>query len=279
MNSSRFLGVLLIIVSAVIFSSAGLFVKAVESDFWVIIFWRGVSAAALTILYVCFRKSLQREFRHMGWSGIAAAVIGASSTIAFIPSFKFTTIANVSLIYAAAPFVAATIAWVWMREKPAPTVLFASIAAFVGVLLIVGGSLGQVNLQGDLLALWMTLTMAGYLCIYRRYPDTPAAGPAVLLSLFLAPVGLYFGEPFNAPTHDIAFTCLFGLVFSVASVTLAEGARRLPAAETALISSLETPLAPLWAFLFFTEIPALLTAFGGSIIFIAVVYSQRAGRL
>ncbi len=279
MHSSRFIGVLLIIVSAVIFSSAGLFVKAVESDFWVIIFWRGISAAVFTTLYVSFRKSLQSEFRHMGWSGIAAAVVGASGTIAFIPSFKFTTIANVSLIYAAAPFVAAIIAWIWMREKPASTVLISSIAAFVGVLLIVGGSLGQINLRGDLLALWMTIAMAGYLCIYRRYPDTPAAGPAVLLSLLLAPVGLYLGDPFDAAFNDIAISCLFGLVFSVASVTLAEGARRLPAAETALISSLETPLAPLWAYLIFTEIPALLTVFGGSIIFIVVVYSQRAGRL
>jgi hypothetical protein len=35
--------------------------------------------------------------------GVKAAVVGASGTITFIPSFKFTTIANVSLIWAAAP--------------------------------------------------------------------------------------------------------------------------------------------------------------------------------
>ena len=277
-ESKRFIGVMLILVSAAVFSSAGLFVKGVEADAWTILFWRGISAAIITTIFVGWRGKLQKEFQKMGWSGYAAAVVGASGTIAFIPSFKFTSIANVSLIYAAAPFVAAVIAWWWMREKPTRAVLVASIAAFAGVLLIVCGSLGAINFKGDMLALWMTLAMAAYLCIYRRYPGTPAAGPAVLLSLLLVPIGGILGDPLNAPMNEIFIMCLFGLVFSVASVTLAEGARRLPAAETALLSSLETPLAPIWAFLFFTEIPAVLTLIGGSIIFVAVLYSQRVSR-
>jgi len=62
------------------------------------------------------------------------------------------------------------------------------------VLIIVGGSLDGLNLKGDLLALWMTLGMAVYLCIYRRYPDTPAADPAVLLSLLLVPIAWIAGD-------------------------------------------------------------------------------------
>jgi drug/metabolite transporter (DMT)-like permease len=213
----------------------------------------------------------------MGKPGIMAAIVGALATIAFIPSFKFTSIANVSLIYAAVPFVAAAIAWLWMREKPAPAVLVASLAAFSGVVIIVGGSLHSVNLRGDLLALWMTIGMAGYLCIYRRYPNTPAAGPAVLLSLLLVPPGLFLSDPLSAPLQEIIIMCSFGLVFSLASVTMAEGARRLPAAETALLSALETPLAPLWAFMLFTEIPTLYTVVGGAIILVALFGSQWYG--
>lgn len=206
-----------------------------------------------------------------------AGIVGALATIAFIPSFKFTSIANVSLIYAAVPFVAAAIAWLWMREKPTPAILAASVAAFSGVLIIVGGSLDNLNLTGDLLALWMTLGMAGYLCIYRRYPNTPAAGPAVLLSLLLVPVSWLAGDPLSAPLHEVFIMCLFGLVFAVASVTIAEGARRLPAAETALLSALETPLAPLWAFMFLAEIPTAYTVLGGAIILLALFGSQWYG--
>jgi len=181
-------------------------------------------------------------------------------------------------VFVAVPFVCATIAWFWIREKPGRIVIIASLGAFSGVLVIVGGSFDSLNLKGDLLALWMTLGMAVYLCIYRRYPDTPAAGPAVLLSLLLVPIAWVAGDPFSASSGDILITCLFGLVFSVASVTMAEGARRLPAAETALISALETPLAPVWAYFLFTEIPTRYTLVGGFIILIAVFGSQWVGR-
>ncbi len=276
--SPRLLGVILVLISALVFSSAGLFVKGVAADAWAILFWRGLSATVFTSLYVFWRGQVKREFRDMGLAGISAAVVGAMATIAFIPAFKHTSIANVSLIYAAVPFVCASIAWFWFREKPTRIVIMASLGAFSGVLVIVGGSLDSLNLKGDLLALWMTLGMAVYLCIYRRYPETPAAGPAVLLSLLLVPIAWVAGNPLSASSGDILITCLFGLVFSVASVTMAEGARRLPAAETALISALETPLAPVWAYFLFTEIPTRYTLVGGLIILIAVFGAQWIGR-
>jgi drug/metabolite transporter (DMT)-like permease len=277
MHATRVAGVTLVLISATVFSTAGLFVKGVESDAWAILFWRGLSAALFTTIYIAWRGSLQRELPGMGKPGLMAAIVGALATIAFIPSFKFTSIANVSLIYAAVPFAAAAIAWLWMREKPAPVVLAASGAAFSGVLIIVGGSLDSINLAGDLLALWMTLGMAGYMCIYRRYPNTPAAGPAVLLSLLLVPISWIAGDPLSAPLHEIFVMCSFGLVFALASVTIAEGARRLPAAETALLSALETPLAPLWAFMLFTEVPTAYTVLGGTIILLALFGSQWYG--
>ena len=265
---------LLVLVSAAVFSTAGLFVKGISAGSWDILFWRGVSSILFTLLYLHWRGTVRMELFGMGKPGVAAAMIGALATAAFIPAFKFTTIANVSLIYAAVPFVVAAIAWLWMREAPSRTVALASLFAFLGVLIIVGGSLHGVNLSGDLLALAMTLGMAMFLCIYRRFPQTPAAGPAALSSLLLIPPALLISQPLALPVGDILVSCAFGLVFAVASVTMAEGARRLPAAETALISALETPLAPLWAFLILSELAPPLTLLGGAVILLAVFGSQ-----
>jgi len=273
-KSPHLLGVLLVLVSAGIFSSAGLFVKSVGSEAWVIIFWRGLFAVLFTTAYVLYRGTARKEFTQMGKSGVAVAIVGAVGTIAFIFAFKYTSIANVSLIYAASPFIAAVIMWFWMREKPTLIILLASLAAFAGVFIIVLGSVGNINLKGDLMALWMTIAMSALLCIYRRFPETPAAGPAVLMSLLLVLVAGFFADPFQAPLDDIVIMAGFGFVFAIASVTLAEGARRLPAAETALLSALETPLAPLWAWLMFSEIPAVLTLVGGVIVLLAVYGSQ-----
>ena len=49
------------------------------------------------------------------------------------------------------------------------------------------------------------------------------------------------------------------------------GSRLIPAAETALISALETPLAPLWVWLAFGETVSAQTLVGGAIVMAAVV--------
>ena len=274
---SRGSGLILILVSATVFSTAGLFVKIVKASFWSILFWRGVTASIFTISWLGYEGRLSAEFSGMGKAGLSAAVVGALGTIAFVAAFKFTSIANVSLIYAAVPFVAAAIAWVWIREQPTQIIMLASIAAFAGVLTIVSGSLEGINLRGDLLALWMTFAMAVYLVIYRVFPGTPAAGPAVLSSLLLMPIAWIMGDPMAISGDEFLIISGFGLVFAIASVTLAEGARRLPAAETALISALETPLAPLWVWWLLSEIPATETFIGGTIILLALLSAQLPG--
>lgn len=212
----------------------------------------------------------------MGRSGLAVAVLGALGTAAFIPAFKLTTIANVSLIYAAAPFCAAAMAWRWFREVVERRVLIAASAATLGVGLIFGGSLGRVNLAGDMLALFMTLMISSMMVIYRRYPGTPAAGPNILSSIFLLPLSMIVVDPFDARIREIVIMAAFGLIFAFASVALSEGARRLAPGEAALISSLETPLALVWAWMLFAERPGLLAVSGGVLILFAVFGSQFA---
>lgn len=267
-------GVILIIMSAVVFSSAGVFTKGVDSGAWEIIFWRGVFAAGFTSAYVLWKGSFRQEFMSMGISGWAVAIIGASGTAAFIPAFKLTTMANVMLIYAAAPLFAALLAWVWIRERMTQRVILGCVGAFSGVAIIVQGSFGELNLQGDLLALWMTIAMAVLMVIYRRYPTTPAAGPAAFSSIVLLPLAIFYGEPFSVSLNDFYITAAFGLIFAIASVTLAEGMKRIPAGETALLSALETPLAPLFGWLFFLEIPPNTTFVGGLVILLAVLATQ-----
>jgi len=218
----------------------------------------------------------------MGYSGWAAALVGASGSAAFISAFKLTTIANVSLIYAASPLLAALLAWAWVGERLTQRVLIGCVAAFTGVAIIVSGSIGSINLRGDLLAAWMTLALAIWMVIYRRYPKTPAAGPMVLSSLVLLPFGYVLGMPFLNPPLEIMILTVFGLSFALASVTLGEGAKRLPAGETALLSTSEVAFAPLFAWFVFAELPALTTFAGGLLVLAGVVGSQvpaRAGRV
>ena len=266
-------GVLLLLTSAVTFSSAGVFTKGVEAAAWAVIFWRALFASVATTAYVAWRGNLRAEFADMGVPGLAVGVVGAVGTAAFIPAFKLTDIANVALIYAAAPFVAAMLAWLTIGERVTRRTALGAAGALCGVLIIVAGSMGRVSLIGDGLALLMTCMMAKVMVIYRARPKTPSAGPSVLQSLFLMPLALLFGAPLQIAPVEIAILAGFGVLHAVASVTLAEGAKRVPSGQTALIGALETPLAPILAFVILAEVPTAVTFIGGAIVFAAVLAS------
>ena len=273
-TTSRTTGVILVVVSAIVFSSAGIFAKGVSADAWTIIFWRGIAAATFTLIYMILRGGFWTEVKAFGIPALLVTIMGGAGTAAFIPAFKLSTVANVALIYAAVPFVAAALSWIFINEKPTRTVLIASLAAMVGVLIIVSNSFGSSRILGDLLAFFMTLMMAGIMVIYRKYPDTTAALPAALSSIILLPCAVLFSTPGDVLPNELPILALFGLVFAVASVTLSEGARRLPSAETALLSILEMPLAPILAVLILSEAPTPQAIVGGLIILCAVMWSQ-----
>ncbi|MEP2767113.1 MAG: DMT family transporter [Paracoccaceae bacterium] len=269
------LGVILIVTAAIAYSTAGLFSKGVVAGAWAVIFWRGIFAVGFSVAWTVHKSTFRQNFLQFGASGWAVAIVGAVGTAAFIPAFKLTSIANVSLIYAIAPLIAAALAWAAIGERISTRTLAGCIGAVFGVAIIVSGSIGQISIYGDLLALVMTVAMAAIMVIYRKFPQTPGAGPTAMQSVFLTPLALVFGQPFETDPSEILILAAFGLLFAIAAITLAEGAKRVPSGQTALLSALETPLAPLFAFLLFMEVPGTMTILGGAIVLIVVFASIR----
>lgn len=270
-------GVVLVAVSALIWSSAGIFTRGVDADAWSVIFWRGIAATGFTLVYLLLRGTLRRDWQQMRGPAWLATALMASGTAAFIPAFKLSSVANVALIWASAPFVTAGLAWLLLRERPSKRVVIASLVTAAGVGIVAGGSVQGSGVSGDLLAFWMTLMMASSFLIYRRWPETPAALPAALSSAVLVPTAALFSDPSHVIIIERWILVAFGAVFAAASVLMLEGARRIPAAEVALIGALETPLAPVLALMILSEFPPTTTLFGGAVILGAVIWAQVSG--
>lgn len=269
-------GIILILISAFVFATSGLFVKSIEAASWDIIFWRAIFSIIFSGLFSAIRGKLKTEFMNMGRIGVIVAIVGALGTSAFVPAFKFTTVANVSLIYALSPLIAGVLAWVFVNEPMNWRQIIAVLVSILGAVIIVSGSLNSIHIKGDLFALLMTLMMSTVIVLYRAFPLTPAAGPAVLSSIFLLGPAAVLGNPVAISSKDMFLLIAFGLVFAIASITLMEGAKRLSAAKTALLSSIETPLAPILALVILSEIPTIMSIVGGIIIFCAVIFAQKA---
>ncbi len=269
---AKLLGTALVIASAVVFSLAGVFTKLIESDAWTIACWRGLFGAIVMTVYIQWRHGSWSlgALSGLGWRGWLLATVGSLSSLAFISAFKNTYVANVTVIYATVPFIAAAMEWGMRGQAIRPVTLVAAVASLVGVAVMVSGGVGSANLFGDGLALLMTLGMALYMVMIRTFRNTPAvlAGAASALQLFV--LGWFVVDPLAVTAHDALLLVAFGVAFAVALVLLTEGAKLIPAAESGLLGSAETPLAPVFAWIILAELPPLASLVGGAIVLAAV---------
>jgi drug/metabolite transporter (DMT)-like permease len=273
------LGFMLVTASAVAWSLGGLFTRLIPIDTWALLAWRGIfGALGLAVVMLALREgNVWRSLQGMGWLGWFFVIQSAAGMACYLAALRHTSVANVAVIYATAPFLAAGLGWVVLREKPTTSSLIASAAALAGVALMVGfGNRG--GLTGDLLALGMTWSMAATMVIARHYRGIPILPTACISSLLSGLLAWPFGAPLAVTGHQLTLLALFGVVnFAIGLPLFTYGARLLPAIETALIGAVDAPLAPLWVWLAFRETPSTGTLIGGGIVFSAVAVHMIVG--
>lgn len=275
----RTAGIALMLGSAFLFSTAGIFTKGVAATAWQVIFWRAFFSAILMFGAIILRGQWRGEVSRMGHRGLLVAVIGAAGTAAFLSAFKLTGVANVALIYSTTPLMAALLAWVAIKEVPTRQVLAGAVLGITGITIIMAGSLGQISLGGDLLALVMSVSMAILFVLYRAWPATPTVGPTALSSVMLLPVAAALTDPLAVPLAEIAIMAAFGLIFALASVMMLESSKRLPPGQAGLLSTSETPFAILLAWLVLSEWPGPATIIGGLLVMVGVIAGSLNQRL
>jgi drug/metabolite transporter (DMT)-like permease len=273
-NGSRWLGVTLVVLSACAFSTAGFFTRLIDTDVWTMLFWRGLFGGLFIAGYVVWREraGALAALRRIGVPGLVAAGCSTAATICFINALRQTTVADVLVINATAPFITAALAWAWTGDRERWTTLAASGVALLGVVVTVGAAAGSGRLFGDVLALVMTILISAMMVVIRRHRAVSML-PAAALSAFLCAVVVWpWADPASATGWNFVNLILFGTTqFGLGLLLLTLGTRLISAPRSALIGALETPLAPALVWLAFGEVPSLATAVGGAIVLAAVV--------
>jgi len=267
-------GLTLVIISAFAFSLAGILTKAIQSNVWVIASWRGFIGGLLIVGYVYWqakRKSEASPFR-LGWRGWVLAGVIAGASLAFIAAFKLTYVANVTVIIAAIPFVTAFIEWVFLRQRVPRATLIAAVLSVIGVLVMIGGSVGSINLLGDTLAVVMVLLQGLAMVLVRVFKNTPVVFAVAISGFQVCVIGLIFSNPFDVNFQDAMLLTAFGLSFAVAAISLTEALKLISATEAGLLGSAEVPIAIFLAWIFLAEVPPYTSFVGGSLILAAVVW-------
>ncbi len=279
-NDQRGAGILLVAASALAYSTAGFFTRLIPLDVWTILFWRGLFAGGFIAAVFLWqqRGRVTGSVRAIGWPGLVATACSALATIMFINAFRMTSVAEVVIIFAAAPFVTAAIDRVWFGIREGRATFVASATAVVGVGVMMAGAGFQGHLAGDVLAFGMTLLMSLMMVIIRRHRETPML-PAASASAFLcAALALPFAAPLSPSAGNMLDLALFGVTqFGLGLLLLTLGTRLVSATESALINTLEVPFAALWVWLAFAEVPSWSTLIGGVVVIAAVVAQVLIG--
>lgn len=270
-------GLMLVLGSAIVWSFGGTLARFLEvQDGWTIVFWRSLFAALFLLGFMLSRDGFRgsvRLFRDMGLPGVAVGCCFATASTCFVLALGYTTVANILLLQASVPLIAALIGWFVFRERVANSTWAAIAAVICGVLIMVSDSLsGSVSPIGDALALLIAFAFSLATVITRRYAHVRMT-PAVCLGTIIAgTLAASQTSGFAVSAADFGILIVFGaLNFGLGLALFVTGARLVPSALAALFGTAETMLAPLWVALIHNEIPSLNTIIGGSVVLVALL--------
>jgi drug/metabolite transporter (DMT)-like permease len=274
---SERLGIVLVFLAALFWSFGGTLERFVNTDdSWTIVFWRSTWSAAFLFCFMLWRdgaRGTAKLFTDMGWPGVAVGTCFAFCSTAFVISLSYTTVANVLLIQAGVPLFAALLAWVLIGERISLATWMAISAVIVGVGIMVSASIqSNVSPVGDSLALAIAIVFSLATVITRRYAHVRMI-PATCLGCVIAAVfAATRASGLAVSGSDVYVLFAFGaLNLGLGLAFFTTGARLIPAAIAALISTLETILGPLWVWLIHAEVPSMRTLAGGSIVVLALL--------
>jgi drug/metabolite transporter (DMT)-like permease len=274
-HSQHRMGIALVTAAAVAWSTAPFFTRLVPFDSWTILFWRGLFGGGfiVALLLATQGRTVFGDIARMGGSGWLVAALSTLGMVAFIPALQLTSVANVAVINAAGPFVAAGLAWLWLRERIRVGTLAASLVAFAGVAIIVGNAAAGSDIVGIWLACLMTLAIAGMTVAVRRYKQISMVAAAGMSNFLGSAVSAPFAKAIWATTGpDLLIFAAFGFLQVGMGLTLfVLGSRHLPSGQASLIATLEAPLMPFWVWVAFQETPAVRALVGGTLVLGAVI--------
>lgn len=274
-RSERGLGIALVISAAIAWSTAPFFTRLLPFDPWTILFWRGVFGGSLISVFLVLMqgRGALRQLVAPGRGGLLVASLSTLGMVSFIPALQMTKVMNVAVLISTQPFVAAALAWLWLGEAVTWRTLIASLVAFGGVAITVGGIEAGADVGGVALSCLMVLAISAMTVVIRRYQETSMVAAAALSNFLGSLVSLPFAHDLvHIDSANLAILAMFGCFQVALGLTFYMlGSRLLPSSQASLIATLETPLMPFWIWIAFREVPAVHALVGGVLVVGAVV--------
>lgn len=249
----------MLLLAAVLWSLAGIFIKFLSLPPLIIVFYRSLFAALFFAFFI--RKSIAVP----GVSLFVATVAYTAAISAFVSANKITTAANaIALQYTAPIFVFVIVHFLYGEKITGPSWISLALG-MLGVGVICVGSAGQPDAAGVLIALLSGLLFSIYMVSLRFLKDfnpgtltflNNVVCCLILLPLVRSELSLSLKEAWIVATMGVVQLGIPYWLFS-------KGLEKISLQEASLIVLVEPVLNPLWVALIVGELPSSATLIGG----------------
>ena len=275
--------VLAIAISAT--SLAAIFVRLADAPGIVVAAYRMVFAG-LVLLPLTLRGLRNKPpTKKTLWLSVLAGMFLGAHFATWITSLSLTTIAASTMLVSTTPLWIALIRWVFMSTPPSSSILLGILVATSGVAVIGFGDFsgGESSLFGDALALAGAIFLAAYFLLGQAAQRSGLGLQAYIgiaygiAAVFLIPLPAIAGFAYLGYTSEtILWIILLALLPTLIGHTGINFAmKKLDATWVATLILLEPVGATVFAYLFFREIPPLLTLIGVLVVLLGIMVSTR----
>lgn len=273
MKSSRSgsLPLLYVFLSAVLFSTGGLFFKLIPWDALAISSARSMLAGLSLLIILLFRH---HRFRINRTVLITAAAITVTNTLYALAN-KLTTAGNTIVLQFTMPVFVILIMRVFFRQKPTRLQTGTCLITLLGIILFFIDALSAGNMLGNFLALLSGLSYAVFFVWNSREDSEPFT--SILLSYAAAaliglPSLLKTDILSSGPNVLLAVLGLGLLQQAAGHLFLAVGIKGTPPVTASLVSGIEPILNPLLVAVFYHELLSPLSLFAAGLVFVSVTF-------
>lgn len=277
--STRGFAIVLVLLAGICWSTSGLIYRLMElATPWQVLFYRSLSLLLMLALWLCFRYGVQvfQPFLRIGFPAFVGGLCLSVAFTGFILALAHTSVANAMLILAAAPFFAALLGWVVLKEPVAGNTWICMLVAAVGVGIMAGEELSFGRGLGEVFALVAALGFSGLTVSLRTRTQTdmlPTIFLASCFATFFAAVAIFVeGTGWVLSQRDFLFSSGMGIFqIGLGFFLFTAGARYLRAVELTLISLTEIIAGPILVWFVLGEVPTNTAFLGGSLILGSIV--------
>jgi len=252
-----------LVITAILWSAAGVIIKSVNWNPGAIASVRGL-AAAITISLLAHKNFDWSPPDRSQWilAGFMAMIC-----FAFVTATKLTTAANAILLQYTAPVWVALAAPLILRERTSGRDWFFIIIAFSGMALFFKDNLSSEGLWGILVGFLCGIFFAGLAISLRYARNRQPMKSLVLGNLLVASMGLIFCRPPWPSAFEMMLLVLAGVIqIGLAYYLFTLASSGVSSLEMVLITALEPILNPIWVFLVIGERPGFWALIGGAIV-------------